>query len=268
MVNGHKHLNTSCDGVRGAPTVDSRRRDAVTVARRSEMIVSVDHPTDRAAWLPESRSRYDEFEADGDAKGINFSLAVAVELTRRKHATARDANERGFALNLLGTALSRLGERESGKARVEEAAAAYRAALTERTRERVPLDWARTQVCVGDALESLGEREGGTARLEEAVAALTEWTRRRVPLDCAEVQHNLGDALESLGEREGGTARLEEAGAVYRAALTERPRKRVPLDWAATQHNLGNALQRLGERESGTAWLRARTSRRPASRSS
>ena len=49
--------------------------------------------------------------------------------------------------------------------------AAFRAALTEWTRERVPLDWAMTQNNLGIALQSLGERESGTARLEEAVAA-------------------------------------------------------------------------------------------------
>ncbi len=48
---------------------------------------------------------------------------------------------------------------------------AFRNALEERTRERVPLDWAMTQASLGGALKALGEREGGTARLEEAVAA-------------------------------------------------------------------------------------------------
>ena len=43
--------------------------------------------------------------------------------------------------------------------------AAYRAALEERTRERVPLDWAQTQNNLGNALETLGERESGTAHL-------------------------------------------------------------------------------------------------------
>jgi tetratricopeptide (TPR) repeat protein len=38
----------------------------------------------------------------------------------------------------LGTALSTLGERESGTARLEEAVAAYRAALEEWTREASP----------------------------------------------------------------------------------------------------------------------------------
>ena len=67
--------------------------------------------------------------------------------------------------------LEALGERESGTVRLEEAIAAYRAALDERTRDRVPLDWAATQNNLGTALRALGERERGTARLEEAVAA-------------------------------------------------------------------------------------------------
>jgi exonuclease VII small subunit len=64
-----------------------------------------------------------------------------------------------------------LGERERGTARLEEAVAAYRAALEERTRARIPLDWAATQNNLGNALRALGKRESGTARLEEAVAA-------------------------------------------------------------------------------------------------
>ena len=139
------------------------------------------------------------------------------------------------------------------------AIATWRAALGERTRDRVPLDWAMTQNNLGTALQTLGERESGTARLEEAVAAyraaLEEWTRDRVPLNWAGTQNNLGAALQTLGARESGTARLEEAVAAYRAALEERTRDRVPLDWATTQNNLGNALWTLGERESGTARL-------------
>ena len=124
----------------------------------------------------------------------------------------------------LGSALATLGERESGTARLEEAVAAYRAALLERTRKRVPLDWATTQNNLGTALETLGERESGTARLEEAVlayrAALEDWTRERVPLDWARAQNNLGTALWRLGERESGTGRLEEAVLAFGACLT------------------------------------------------
>jgi hypothetical protein len=88
--------------------------------------------------------------------------------------------------NRLGGALRTLGGRESGTARLEEAVSAYRGALQERTRERVPFYWATTQNNLGLALRTLGGRESGTARLEEAVSAyrgaLQEWTRERVPL--------------------------------------------------------------------------------------
>jgi len=54
------------------------------------------------------------------------------------------------------------------------------AALEERTRERVPLQWAATQYNLGIALETLGERESGTASLEAAVEAYRAAPARRV----------------------------------------------------------------------------------------
>jgi len=51
-----------------------------------------------------------------------------------------------------------LGEREPGTARLEEAVAAYRAALEEVTRDRVPLEWALAQMNLGTALQTLGVR--------------------------------------------------------------------------------------------------------------
>ena len=117
--------------------------------------------------------------------------------------------------NNLGVALWTLGQREGGTARLKEAVVAYRAALEEWTRERLPLQWALTQNNLGNALQTLGQREGGRARLEEAVAAyraaLEERTRARVPLIRARAQNNLGNALWALGQRETGTARLKEA---------------------------------------------------------
>ncbi len=126
-------------------------------------------------------------------------------------------------------------------------------------RERLPLEWARTQSNLGVVLLALGERESGTQRLEEAVeahrAALQEWTRERAALDWAITQTNLGNALQRLGERESGTQRLEEAVEAYRAALEEGTREQAALQWATTQNNLGAALQGLGEREGSTQRL-------------
>jgi len=71
--------------------------------------------------------------------------------------------------NNLGNALARLGERESGTARLEEAVTAYRAALEERTRERVPLDWAMSTGNQGVALMLLAERLGDVTKARSAV---------------------------------------------------------------------------------------------------
>ena len=71
----------------------------------------------------------------------------------------------------LGTALSQSRGARGQRARYsEEAVAAFREALKEWTRERVPLDWAMTQNNLGDALERLGECESSSEPLEEAVA--------------------------------------------------------------------------------------------------
>jgi IS5 family transposase len=65
-----------------------------------------------------------------------------------------------------------LGERESVTKRLEEAVEAYRATLQERTRERVPLQWATTQDNLGNALETLGVRTHDRTKLKEARKAV------------------------------------------------------------------------------------------------
>jgi tetratricopeptide (TPR) repeat protein len=238
---------------------DTLRHDAVGVARRIESQVALAHPGDHPAWTPAFRQRWDRLYEEGRDKGINFSLEIAAALVQRMLDATHDAGERGAAGNLLGNTLATLGMRESGIGRLEQAVNAYRAALQENRRERVPLDWALTQNNLGNALAILGERESGTTRLEQAVdayrAALEERAREHVPLDWAITQNNLGIALQTLGERESGTAQLEQAVDAYRAVLLEYTRERVPLDWAMTQNNLGNVLLTLGERESGTTRL-------------
>ncbi len=199
---------------------------------------------------------------NGYIRGDNNSLEEAIKAYSSALKLAdRDRVPLDWAAtqNNLGTALTRLGERESGITRLEKAVIAYEEALKEYTRDRVPLDWAATQNNLGTALTRLGERESGITRLEKAVIAyeeaLKEYTRDRVPLDWAATQNNLGTALTRLGERESGTTRLEKAVTAYEEALKERTRERVPLHWAMTQNNLGNALTSLGERESGTTRL-------------
>jgi len=67
--------------------------------------------------------------------------------------------------NNRGNALLGLGERESGTARLEQAVAAYDAALKELTQGRVPLQWATVQMNRGTAVfeaGGAGERDGAS----------------------------------------------------------------------------------------------------------
>jgi hypothetical protein len=212
----------------------------------------------------------EQARAAGDAQMLGAAQSTSAEadvaLTERRYLEAADlfsqaagyvpsghTGEHGGYLLRQADALYRQGDERGDNAALQSSIEVYGRALVDYPRERVPLDWARTQMNLGTALFTLGERESGTGRLAEAVAAyraaLEERTRERVPLDWATTESNLGNALATLGERESGTGRLAEAVAAYRAALEERTRERVPLDWAKTQHGLANALAALAERQ-------------------
>ena len=72
----------------------------------------------------------------------------------------------------LGGALKTLGERESGTGHLEDAVTAFRAALEENTRDRVPIQWAGTQMNLGNALGTLAKRENSAVRLREAITCM------------------------------------------------------------------------------------------------
>ncbi len=200
------------------------------------------HGANRELVIELLSSQADSLFKYGGDQASNAHLAAVVFLLRHLLSLASTSDERGLAQDDLGAALRALGWRERGNARLEEAVAAFRAALEDRTRARAPLDWAATQKNLGATLRTLGEFESGTARLEEAVAAyraaLEEMTQTRAPLDWAMTQCDLGEALLALGSRESGTARFEEAVTAYRAAREEMTQTRTPLDWAMARAGL------------------------------
>lgn len=177
------------------------------------------------------------WRTSGLEQGINLDLEIAAALARgvaeSLPAGSSDPaiwERRGRWRNCFAIAHSDRGTRESGTARLEEAVAAYRSALRERTRCRVASDWAGTQNNFGNALAALGERETGTARLKEEVeayrAALLERTRERAPLEWAITSFNWAEAELALAARsepararalrEAARARVAEAIAVFR----------------------------------------------------
>lgn len=124
----------------------------------------------------------------GYYRGDNAALVRAIATGREALRMAGGFGERGrqaWMQSDLGDAVRILGGRESGKARLEEAVAIYRAALEERTRERVPLDRAWTQSRLGDALGALGDafiargdQENGTARLASSLPTTCKFVER------------------------------------------------------------------------------------------
>lgn len=101
-------------------------------------------------------------------------LHEAIGIFQKVIGDRRCANDHDLVARIqsqLGMALSTLGEREVGTARLEEAVAAYREALRGPQRERAPLERAITYYDQSNALLVLGKREGGSARLEEAATA-------------------------------------------------------------------------------------------------
>jgi tetratricopeptide (TPR) repeat protein len=198
--------------------------------------------------------------SDQEGRAIADQLKPFIErVSALVHSPELTSDQKAALWENLGNSLRIYGEQQGDNASLQQSIGAYQEVLKQRTRERVPLDWAATQNNLGNAMFRLGERESGTAHLEQAVAAyqqaLMERTRERVPLDWAATQNSLGLALAELGGREPGTAHLEQAVAAYQQALMEYTRERGPRNWAVTQNNLGVAFFRLGEREPGTAHL-------------
>ena len=164
----------------------------------------------RAHKLREQSSRYEATFLAREAEIDHLQLAYRSAAAKYQEAAALvagfDPDSRSQFLNDQALELYSQGDEFGDNYALLQAIAAHRAALTEKARERVPLDWATIQNNLGNALEKLGERESGTSRLEDAVAAfraaLTERTRERVPLDWATTQNNLGAALEAGRARE------------------------------------------------------------------
>jgi CHAT domain-containing protein/tetratricopeptide (TPR) repeat protein len=141
----------------------------------------------------------------------------------------------------LGFAYSQriAGSREEN---LERAIAACEAALTIRTRDAFPQDWAGTQNNLGIAYS---QRIAGSRgeNLERAIAAyeaaLTIRTRDAFPQDWAETQNNRGTAYKyritgSHGEN------LERAIVAYEATLQVYTRDAFPTEYRLTLRNLGN----------------------------
>ncbi|MBP0020828.1 MAG: CHAT domain-containing protein [Cyanobacteria bacterium SBLK] len=126
---------------------------------------------------------------------------------------------------------------------LEKAIAAYQLALTIRTQQDFPVDFARIQNNLATAyLYRIKEDKG--ENLEKAIAfcnnALTIRTQQDFPVDFARTQNNLAIAYRNRikGDKEEN---LEEALSALQLALTILTQQDFPVDWAMIQNNLATA---------------------------
>jgi len=251
--------------------------EAVTAYR--DALYECIRENDPLGWGMTQNNLGNALRALGERESGTERLEEAVAACRealKEHTREQAPLEWAMTLNNLGGSLRQLGEREFGVTRmvhigtwrlvdkgawcIEEAIFAFREALKEYTRERVPLKWAMTQMNLGNALDTLGAREIGTGRQEEAIAAyrdaLKEYTRARLPLMWAMAQSNLGATLMNLSTKEREQEYLDGAVHAFREALKEQTRDSLPMEWARTQYNLGIAFLKLGRRGTGTQQLK------------
>jgi hypothetical protein len=141
---------------------------------------------DRADAFLQEVEEVQEKAADRQALELAATKAqrAGLALTRLRYAEAAslfaEAAGRmppGYEEERLGyldqetEALYRQSDERGDNAALAAAIERRRALIQLRPRERVPLQWAGTQMSLGNALATLGAREAGTARLEEAVQA-------------------------------------------------------------------------------------------------
>ena len=110
--------------------------------------------------------------APATAKSGRYLAAKLRPVAGRLEALLRDPRlvpqaERGGMHHVLGVALGVIGEQAGDDAALRRAVAAFEAALEERSRDHVPLDWATTQNNLGTALAMLGERGSDNSALRK-----------------------------------------------------------------------------------------------------
>ena len=170
---------------------------------------------------------------------------------------AAGKNHKGIALLNQGI----YAAEQEGVRLLGEAATAFREALAVRTKDRRPLEWARSHCNLGNALQMQGARtagEDGKPLLAEAIRNYRETLNIWIMFDkrgyWADTQNNLGAALQKQGiltEGDLGAGLLAEAVNAYRAALSVHTKADYPVAWAKAKNNLGTALHDQGTRTAG-----------------
>lgn len=238
LLSGLRLSGGDPDAAKAAAEELKRAIEAYEVALKFR--TAEDHPEDRAetqtslgrAWMALAELEEGEVrEAHLEKAIINFKAALEV--------LNIDSNplERAKAQTLLGRALVMESEpqveegeiRWSSREGLKKAIDAYEEALTVRTREAHPQEYAETKGLLGRALVILSAPARGpedAAHLKRAIRAFGEglavMTLEAHPEEYAKIQNDLGVAYRNLSKLEDRGENLERSILAYEEALRAR----------------------------------------------
>jgi CHAT domain-containing protein len=176
---------------------------------------------------------------------LNENLLAALPQQFEIFLTQKDESDWKYSIATIVSLANELQQFPRGNRSIhlELSVFYYTAALTVRTLEAFPADWAVIQNNLALAYSNRirGERaENIELAISYYTAALKVYTSDTIPDGWTAIQNNLGLAYYSRirGER---AENIELAISHYKAALTVRTPETFPADWAATQNNLAAA---------------------------
>lgn len=232
--------------------------DPHRVADAEVKLIDIEHP-DCSVMSEPYKARFEYYFQEGETRGVNLLLDVAVEIARNRLEYSDNNYERNEALGWLGKSLARLGERSPSPKLLQQAEHVFREAAELSSQNLMHIEWEIAQNNLANVLQSLGRRERNSDRFYDAITiyeSVLLSAKDNLSFPAYEVCANLGAVLTALGEREGKPDLLLKAVHYLEAALADIELENSPTTWATAQNNLGNVLRIIGEREGDGELLR------------
>ena len=208
-------------------------------------------------WADVQSNIHDALSEIGSRENTSHHLDRMVGAYRKKlqvldhQRSGKEALEWGRTQHNIALAFLRLGDQRSSGRSFQQAADAFSEALTELTRELVPVEWAEANAGLGIALLRMGEGKKDGKLLMQAIAAferaLNELDQEDHLLKWVETQNNLATALVRLGECENRTEKFKRAKKICDQLLATLPPHKTSWLRQMAQDNLNLARQGMHE---------------------
>lgn len=199
------------------------------------------------------------YDETGDADDLDVAVEAA-RLGAWEGRRSASVHEWAAGEALLGRAVAARAARAASPGDMNEAARAFRNALSGSDGARTAIAKARLELAFAEALIGAAAADPSTRGVEDAYAALDRaapaFHSARDTDAAARARLAQARALSVVGHKMAGLGRLEDAERAYSSWIKSCDRKRAPQAWASAQHERAGVLRELGRRERGVERLR------------